>query len=339
MHTNLEQNLYIQLLKLSIEKQASDLHLSSSHYPMMRLQGEMVVMSEHNKLNAEHIKHFIHSILTEEQKIFFLEKYELDFNLTISGIGNFRVNIFQQLHGFSAVFRVLPKDIPSVESLRLPPALINAMNLSSGLILITGATGCGKTTTLASLIEYMNTHQTKHIITLEDPIEFIFESKKSLIHQRQIGRDALSFSSALRAALREDPDVIVAGEIRDLDSIRLALTAAETGHLVMATLHASSAPRAISRLIDVFSEQEKTVIRNLISESIQAVVYQSLIKNSQGGRHAAFEIMLATAAIRHLIREDKISQMISVMQTSANAGMCTLEQSMQALKFKLNTHV
>ena len=264
----------------------------------------------------------------------FETKHELDFSIFLPDIGGFRANIFHQQNGVSAVFRVIPVAIPTLEMLGTPPIIKEILDLSAGLILVTGPTGCGKSTTLAAMIDYINTNQQSHIITIEDPIEFIHHSKKCLVHQRQIFRDSSSFCLALRSALREDPDVILVGEMRDLETIRLALTAAETGHLVLATLHTSSAPRAVSRMIDVFPAGEKNIIRNLVSESLQTVITQTLVKKIDGGRVAAFEIMLGTTAIRNLIREDKTAQMYSVIQTSVKLGMCSMEQSLNDLVAK-----
>ncbi len=272
--------------------------------------------------------------MTSEQIKKFESALELDFAIAIPGVSRFRVNAFQQARGVSAVFRVIPEAIPTLDQLNFPAVFKQLLNLSNGLILITGPTGSGKSTTLAAMVDYINTLQACHIITIEDPIEFTHQSKKSLVSQRQAGRDTHDFNIALRSALREDPDVILLGEMRDLETIRLALTAAETGHLVMATLHTSSAPRAISRIIDVFPAGEKNVIRNMLSESLQAVICQTLVKKSDGGRISAFEIMLGTSAIRNLIREDKIAQMYTSIQTGSEVGMCTLEQYLQQLVTK-----
>lgn len=319
------------LLQLSVKMNASDLHLSPGQRPIMRIDGDLVRLTGLPELDANMTSELVYGVLDKEQKQIFDKNQELDFAIIQPDVGAFRVNIFYQTTGISAVFRVIPVEIPSLESLGAPPILKKLLDLSAGLILITGPTGCGKSTTLAAMIDYINTTQHSHIITVEDPIEFVHKSKNSLVHQRQLFRDTASFSNALRSALREDPDVILVGEMRDLETIRLALTAAETGHLVMATLHTSSAPRAISRVIDVFPAGEKNIIRNLISESLQAVVCQTLVKKIDGGRVAAFEVMLGTPAIRNLIREDKIAQMYSVIQTNAAMGMCTMEHSLREL--------
>lgn len=321
-----------QLLALSVTQKASDLHLSPGLPPMLRIEGQLVIPEGMPTLDKDTVKAMIESLLNPEQQITLQTKFQLDFAYFAPDIGGFRVNAYHEANGVAAVLRVIPSIIPTLESLQSPAVFKEILNLSSGLILVTGPTGCGKSTTLASMVEYINSTRRSHIITIEDPIEFIHHSKLSLINQRQVHRDATSFNSALTAALREDPDVILIGEMRDLASIRLALRAAETGHLVLATLHTSSAPRAISRMIDVFPAGEKNIIRNLISESIQAVICQTLLKRISGGRVAAYEIMLGTTAIRNLIREDKTSQMYSVIETGAQRGMCSMRQSIQKLK-------
>ncbi len=324
----------LQLLRSSVTHKASDLHISPGQPPVMRINGQLTRMTEFPVYDANATQQLICSALDKVQQNVFDTHLELDFSILLPDVGGFRANIFHQQNGISGVFRVVPMDIPNLEALGTPPIVKEILDLSSGLILVTGPTGCGKSTTLAGMIDYINTNQQSHIITVEDPIEFIHHSKKSLVHQRQIFRDSSSFSAALRSALREDPDVILVGEMRDLETIRLALTAAETGHLVLGTLHTSSAPRAISRVIDAFPADEKNVIRNLISESLQAVITQALLNKIEGGRVAAYEIMLGTPAIRNLIREDKTAQMYSVMQTSAKMGMCTMEQSLSDLVAK-----
>jgi twitching motility protein PilT len=241
------------------------------------------------------------------------------------------VNAFNQSNGMAAVFRTISSEVPTLDDLELPSIFKDLLELPNGLILVTGPTGSGKSTTLAAMIDYINKNQAVHIITVEDPIEYVYTSKNSLINQRQVHRDTHDFATALRSALREDPDVILVGEMRDLETIRLALTAAETGHLVMATLHTSSAPRSISRIVDVFSAAEKDIIRNMLSESLQAVICQSLVKKIPEGRIPAFEIMIGTSAIRNLIREDRIAQMYSAIQTGSEKGMCTLDQYLQKL--------
>jgi len=320
------------LLAASVKEHASDLHLSPNSCPIMRINGELVRIEEAAVLNQDAIRDLIYSVMDKEQQRVLETYLELDFAITIPEVASFRVNAFKQINGLAAVFRVIPNQIPLLNTIvDKTDVFTKLLQLSSGLILVTGPTGCGKSTTIAAMIDYINTTQTSHIITIEDPIEFIHQSKKSLINQRQVHRDTVTFSAALRSALREDPDVILVGELRDLETIRLALTAAETGHLVMATLHTSSAPRAVSRLIDVFPTGEKNIIRNLVSESLQAVICQALISKVAGNRVAAFEIMLGIPAIRNLIREDKIAQMYTVMQTNYEKGMCTMKQCLHEL--------
>lgn len=320
-----------ELLGLVLKKNASDLHLSSRMPPIMRIDGDLVPLPDAPPLDDEMIKKYIYSTMSPEQQKEFEKDWELDYAYAVTGLANFRVNAFHQNNGLAAVFRTIPEVAPTLDELEMPPVFKQLLDLPNGLILVTGPTGSGKSTTLAAMIDYINTTQASHIITVEDPIEFKHTSKKSLINQRQVNRDTKDFSAALRSALREDPDVILVGEMRDLETIRLALTAAETGHLVMATLHTSSAPRAISRIVDVFSAGEKNIIRNMLSESLQAVICQSLIKKIPSGRVPAFEIMLGTSAIRNLIREDKIAQMYSAIQTGSEKGMCTLDQYLQKL--------
>lgn len=319
------------LLKLGVNQDASDLHLSAGLPPMLRIDGELAVMDGALPLDPETTRQLIYSVMNKDEQKEFEAKLELDFATIIPDLARFRVNAFHQANGMAAVFRVIPSAVPTLDELNLPAVFKSLLELPNGLILVTGPTGSGKSTTLAAMVDYINLHQACHIITIEDPIEFTHHSKKALINQRQVHRDTRDFATALRSALREDPDVILLGEMRDLESIRLALTAAETGHLVMATLHTSSAPRSISRIVDVFSAEEKNIIRNMLSESLQAVICQTLIKKKTGGRVPAFEIMLGTSAVRNLIREDKIAQMYTVMQTNSSKGMCTLDQSLQGL--------
>ncbi|HSW68901.1 MAG TPA: type IV pilus twitching motility protein PilT [Gammaproteobacteria bacterium] len=319
-----------ELLALTIEKNASDLHISPEKPPILRIHGELVFLTESGILSADKIKTWIYQTFSEDQLKEFEANWELDYALVLSDHTRFRINAYKQSDGIAAVFRYIPSLVPSMEQLGLPEIFKKILNAASGLVLITGATGSGKSTTLASMIHHLNAHENLHIITLEDPIEFIHISQKSLITQRQVNRDTRSFNAALRSALRQDPDIILLGEMRDLETIRLALTAAETGHLVMATLHTHSAPRTINRIIDVFPPGEKQLIRNMLAESLQAVICQTLIKN-QGGRIAAFEIMIGTPAMRNLIREDKMAQMVSAMEMGAASGMCTLKQYLQNL--------
>ncbi len=321
-------------LELSVKKNASDLHLSPGSPPVIRVDGDLIVLNDLPILDADAVKNLVYSVMDEEQQHVFESSLELDFAIFLPKMAGFRVNVFHQMRGISGVFRIIPSEVPTLDKLDAPAVLKELLQLSNGLILLTGPTGCGKSTTIAAMIEYINTTQSGHIITIEDPVEFIHQNKSCLVHQRQVFRDTVSFNAALRAALREDPDVILVGEMRDLETIRLALTAAETGHLVLATLHTSSAPRAVNRIIDVFPAGEKNIIRNLLSESLQAVICQTLVKKLAGGRVAAYEIMIGTPAIRNLIREDKIAQMYSVIQTSSSVGMCTMDQSLRELAKK-----
>lgn len=320
-----------ELLTLCVKRDASDLHISPGVPPMMRIHGDLAPDKELGVLDAEATKALIYSSLSAEQQHTLEKTFEHDYAVIVPNVAGFRVNAFHQMRGIAAVFRVIPEKIPTLESLNLPPIFKTLLGLPNGLILVTGPTGSGKSTTLAAMVDYINIREEEHIITIEDPIEFVHQSKKSLINQRQVHRDTVDFAAALRSALRQDPDVILLGEMRDLETIRLALTAAETGHLVMATLHTSSAARTINRIVDVFPAGEKNMIRNMLSESLQAVICQTLLKRSTGGRIAAFEIMVGTSAIRNLIREDKIAQMNTAIQTGSEAGMCTLDQYLQEL--------
>lgn len=321
----------MELLEYGVKHNASDLHLSAGMQPILRIDGELSPIEGMPILDAEAVQTLIFSVMDVEQQTEFKSAFELDFALSISALARFRVNAFYQNNGMAAVFRTIPEVVPTLDGLQLPPVFKDLLDLPNGLILVTGPTGSGKTTTLAAMIDYINTTKACHIVTIEDPIEFTHHSKKSLINQRQVHRDTHDFTNALSSVLREDPDVILVGEMRDLETIRLALTAAETGHLVLATLHTSSAPRSISRIVDVFPAGEKNIIRNMLSESIQAVICQSLIKKIGGGRVPAFEIMVGSSAIRNLIREDKVAQMYSALQTGSEKGMCTLDQYLQKL--------
>ncbi len=322
------------LLEVSVAHHASDLHLLPGLPPMIRVNGDLHPLKDFPVLSGEVTKDLIYSILNDLQKQELEIKLEFDTAISIPSVGNFRASILHQLRGVAAVFRVIPEKVPNFEELGIPSVLKSLLLLPHGLVLVTGPTGSGKSTTLAAMVDYINAIRACHIITIEDPIEYIYQNKKSLINQRQVRRDTLDVATALRSALRQDPDVILLGEIRDLETIRLALTAAETGHLIMATLHASSAPLAVSRMIDVFPNAEKNRVRNLLSESLKAVVCQNLVKKINGGRVAAFEIMLVNAAVRHQIRQDKIAHMISTIQTSGDLGMCTMDQYLQELVTK-----
>jgi twitching motility protein PilT len=300
----------------------------------VRVNGDLVPLQESMILTPDDTKQLIYSALNPSQKKEFEERLELDLAYPLKDVARFRVNVFHQIHGTAGVFRMIPAEIPTLEQLGLPDVFKKLLELPNGLILVTGPTGSGKSTTLAAMIDYINKTESCHIITIEDPIEFVHPSGKSLINQRELGRDTRDFSNALHSALREDPDVILIGEMRDLETIRLALTAAETGHLVLATLHTSSAPRSVSRIVDVFPAGEKNIIRNMLSESLQAVICETLVRRIAGGRIAALEIMIGTTAIRNLIREDKVAQMYSTMQMGSNVGMCTLDQYLQGLVAK-----
>ena len=319
------------LLALSVSQGASDLHLSAGVAPMLRIDGAMT-RCELPVLACDQVRAHIHSVMSDAQRSAFEAELEADFSCEVPTLGRFRVNAFEQQRGAGAVFRTIASTVPSLESLGLGEVFKQLCDTPQGLVLVTGATGSGKTTTLAAMIDYLNSTRPLHILTIEDPIEFIHQPKCSLINQREVLRNTHSFAAALRSALREDPDVIMLGEMRDLDTIRLALTAAETGHLVLATLHTPSAAKTIDRVVDVFAAEEKAMVRAMLSESLQAVICQTLVNKKGGGRVAAHEIMLGTPAIRNLIRENKVGQMVSAIQTGAAVGMQTLEMSLQRLK-------
>ena len=319
-----------ELLTQSVHRGASDLHLSAGLAPMLRVDGEVWSL-DGPELSATHVADLLSPLLNRYQQKDFETSLETDFAFELPGVGRFRVNVFQQARGMGAVFRSIPAQVQSLESLGLGAVFQRIAQLPRGLVLVTGPTGSGKSTTLAAMIDHLNQHRRQHILTLEDPIEFIHQPNRSLINQRQVHRDTQSFSAALRSALRQDPDVILVGELRDLETIRLALTAAETGHLVFGTLHTASAAKTVDRLVDVFPAGEKPMVRSMLSESLQAVVSQVLVKKIGGGRVAAHEIMLSTPAIRNLIREDKVAQMVSAMQTGGALGMKTLDMSLKAL--------
>ncbi len=319
-----------ELLVLSINSRASDLHLSAGLPPMLRIDGDIKPINA-VALNDATVKSLIDSVMNDQQRKDYQTFLETDFSFSLLGTGRFRVNVFNQLRGAAATFRTIPENTPTLEELQTPIFFEELTTKPRGLILITGPTGSGKSTTLAALINHINNRDHAHIITIEDPIEFVHNSQKCLINQREVHRDTLGFNAALRSALREDPNVIMIGEMRDLETIRLALTAAETGHLVFATLHTNSAAKAIDRIIDVFPAGEKDMIRAMLSESLQAVISQTLLKKIGGGRVAAYEIMVGTAAIRNLIREAKVAQMYSAIQTSRKDGMQTLDQSLKEL--------
>ncbi|GAM77572.1 twitching motility protein pilT [Vibrio ishigakensis] len=319
-----------ELLRFSVKHNASDLHLSSGLPPMVRIDGD-VRRLEIDALTENEVHNLVFDIMDDAQRSEFEAKLEIDFSIELQSVGRFRVNAFQQSRGASAVFRTIPTVIPSLEELETPPIFEKIANYEKGLVLVTGPTGSGKSTTLAAMVDHINKHQNKHVLTIEDPIEFVHHSDKCLINQREVHRDTHSFKAALRSALREDPDVILVGELRDMETISLALTAAETGHLVFGTLHTSSAAKTIDRVIDVFPAGDKNMVRSMLSESLRAVIAQKLLKRVGGGRVACHEIMLANPAIRNLVREDKVAQMYSVIQTGAAQGMKTMEQSAREL--------
>ena len=319
-----------QLLAFSVKNNASDLHISAGQPPIIRVDGDMrrvnLPVLDHKAVHS-----MVYDIMNDKQRKSYEESWETDFSFEIPGVARFRVNAFNQNRGAAAVFRTIPSKILSLEDLNAPAIFKMISEKPRGLVLVTGPTGSGKSTTLAAMVDYKNKTEYGHILTIEDPIEFVHESKKCLINQREVHRDTQGFDEALRSALREDPDTILVGEMRDLETIRLALSAAETGHLVFGTLHTTSAPKTIDRIVDVFPAAEKDMVRSMISSSLEAVISQTLLKKTGGGRVAAHEIMLGTDAIRNMIKENKLAQMRSTLQTSAGDGMQTMDQSLQKL--------
>ena len=319
-----------ELLAFAFKQNASDLHLSAGLPPLIRVDGDIKRINV-DPLDDRTVHNMVYDIMNDKQQKDFEEFLECDFSFELPNISRFRVNAFNQSRGPGAVFRTIPSKVPTLEQLNTPPIFLEICDQPRGIVLVTGPTGSGKSTTLAAMINYINESRHEHILTIEDPIEFVHTSKNCLINQREIGKDTLGFNNALRSALREDPDTILVGEMRDLETIRLALTGAETGHLVFATLHTSSAAKTIDRIIDVFPAAEKEMVRAMLSESLRAVIAQALLKKLGGGRTAAYEIMIGTSAIRNLIRENKVPQMYSVIQTGQNAGMQTLDQGLMEL--------
>lgn len=319
-----------QLLQFAYQQDASDLHVSSGEPPMVRVHGSMKKIKV-PVLEEQQTQEMIYEIMNDSQRKSFEEYSELDFSMQLGEIARFRVNVFRQNRGLGAVFRKIPTEILSIEQLGLPTVVRDMAIREKGLVLVTGPTGSGKSTTLAGMIDFINKTKEGHILTVEDPIEFVHRSQKCLINQREVGPHTQSFKNALKAALREDPDIILVGEMRDLETIQLALTAAETGHLVFGTLHTSSAPKTVDRIIDVFPPEQQPQVRAMFAESIQGIITQTLCKKVGGGRVAALEILLGTTAVRNLIREGKIHQIPSVMQTSQGAGMQLMDMHLMEL--------
>ena len=320
-----------QLLSYSIDSGASDLHLSVGSIPMVRINGTMKPLNL-DVLHQDDIEKMLPEVMDKDQMAIFREQKEIDFSAKLEGKGRFRVNFFNQINGLAAVFRTIPDTIKSCDELGIPPFMQDLAMIDRGLVLLTGPTGSGKSTTLAAMVDHINKNKACHIITIEDPVEYYHHTKESLINQRELGASTHSFSNALRAALREDPDVILVGEMRDLETISLALTAAETGHLVLSTLHTSSAVKSIDRIIDIYPSGQKDQIRSMLSESLEAVISQKLLPTKDGkGRVPACEVMISSTAIRNLIREDRVFQITSVIQSGGVEGMQTLDQDLQRL--------
>lgn len=319
-----------ELLTWTVEEKASDLHLSADMPPMIRVDGDVRRLSD-TVLSHRDVHRLILESMSEAQQENWQAQHECDYSWSVEGLSRFRVNAFMQSRGASAAFRVVPSRVRSLDELEAPSVFRQIAREPNGLVLVTGPTGSGKSTTLAAMVDEVNRTQKAHILTIEDPIEFLHQPINCIVNQRELGEHTHSFGAALRSALREDPDVVLVGEMRDLETIQLALTAAETGHLVLATLHTSSAPKTIDRIIDAFPSSDKAMVRTMLSESLRAVICQTLLKRQGGGRVAAHEIMLATPPVRNLIREGKIAQMVSALQTGSQQGMQTMEQAVQRL--------
>ena len=320
-----------QLLAFTMQNNASDLHLSATNPPIIRVNGQMKKIKS-DALDSDAIRSMLYSVMSEDQRAVYERDYEIDMAISFGEKARFRVNAYNTRNGAAAVFRTIPSVIPTMEELELPPAIRKFAELEKGLVLVTGATGSGKSTTLASLINQINKTKNKHILTIEDPVEFFHTSQNSLINHRELGRDTHSFKAALKSALREDPDVILVGEMRDYETISLALTAAETGHLVFGTLHANSASKTVDRIIDVFPTGDKEMVRAMLSSALEGVVAQTLLRKADGtGRTGAFEVLVGTNAVRNLIRENQIPQIFSMMQTGSRYGMITMEEAINNL--------
>lgn len=319
-----------ELLKFTLDNKGSDLHLSGTNPPIVRINGTLHRLKT-DELTSDSIRGMLYSVMTEDQRAMYERDLEIDFAISFGENARFRVNAFTNRVGTAAVFRVIPTKIPTMEQLNLPSVIRRLADLKKGLVLVTGPTGSGKSTTLASMINHINENHAKHILTVEDPVEFYHPSKRSLVNHREVGNDTRSFARALKSALREDPDVILVGEMRDHETISLALTAAETGHLVFGTLHSNSAAKTIDRIIDVFPASEKEMVRSMLSGSLQGVVTQQLLRTLEGGRTAAHEIMIGTPAVRNLIRENQLAQVFSMIQTGSRYGMQTMQDSVNDL--------
>ena len=323
-----------KILTYAKKQGSSDVHIAAGCSPMLRIDGDMVAIPNAPVLTNPEVISMIHSLMNEVQKKTYEEKWELDFSIQIESSLRFRVNAYRTIDGAAAAFREIPIEIKSLAALHAPEIIHQISHARKGLVLVVGPTGSGKSTTLAALINDINANYPYHILTIEDPVEFVHKNKKSLINQREVGNSTFSFSAALKSALREDPDVILVGEMRDIETIQLALTAAETGHLVLATLHTSSAAQTINRIIDVFPSESQPTVRSMLSTSLKAVISQRLLKKEGGGRCAAYEVMLSNPSIRNLIREDKIPQINSIIELSKKSGMCMMKDSINDLLIK-----